>query len=172
MVEDVDDFWDDVRPHRAYVRNTPREERVKALAHQLWIARGSPLDGDPNIDWNEAEKLTPQVSGEAPKSKLVWLALTGDNVPTSRIWATIPNEVKDSVNLHVQTPTLDRACTVQGVDLFLAEVGGKPLYHKDFDHGVHLRPGDMMDIKLTISIAAAPSKDFLDLLRVPFIGSP
>lgn len=170
MVEDVDDFWDDVRPHRAYVRNTPREERVKALAHQLWIARGSPSGGDPNIDWNEAERLTPRAPGEAPKSKLVWLSMIGDNVPPTRIWSSIPNEVKDSVFLHAISPTLDRSCTARGVEIFLTETGGSPVFHKDFDQAIQLRPGDSMDIQLTISISSEPSQGFLDLLRVPFIG--
>jgi hypothetical protein len=37
-------------------RHVPREEKIRTLAYNLWLQRGSPI-GSPEVDWLEAERL-------------------------------------------------------------------------------------------------------------------
>jgi len=43
---------------RAFQHPQEREEKVRALAYDLWLQRGAPI-GSPEADWLEAERLVP-----------------------------------------------------------------------------------------------------------------
>jgi hypothetical protein len=43
----------------------PELEEISDLAHQLWIARGSPV-GSPDEDWFHAEKLLQEKTVQTP----------------------------------------------------------------------------------------------------------
>jgi hypothetical protein len=44
---------------------------IEKVAHELWVKRGSPKNGDPMIDWAQAEKIVAQQQQGGGKPRTV-----------------------------------------------------------------------------------------------------
>jgi len=164
IIEEIEESWNEIHPFRHFSSIPVREEKVRALAHQLWIRRGSPMDGDPKVDWLEAERLISGPISEAPK-RLVWALFVGENDSHRRV----PSEIVD-LGTHMKfkfNMTVEHDCRISSVALYLTETDGIPIYTKRLDHELVLGPGYSMELALTIGNGT--SKEVLDLLRSPVI---
>lgn len=166
--DDIEEAWEIIHPMRKYRAIKDLSDRVKALAHDLWVERGSPI-GDPLVDWNGAlQRLSPDVK-ELDQPDL-WVAPGWyGSGPQQRTLVKVPKGFGDSLDLKFSISGITEACTITRFDFYLTETGGLAVYAKVLGDALALLPGYSVDIELTLTREKSPK--LFEMLAVTIIGS-